>query len=121
MGLTTTTTNFGGFTLAQGGFALSGLLNVAGTTTLAAGTITNVSGGFISTGTLAVNGQLQLTLGSSRLAEVIDRHQAVVAFHGHAHHGKPEGKTIGGIPVHNVALSLLMAQQPPCPYRVVEI
>ena len=27
-------------------------------------------------------------LGSSRLAEVIDRHQAVVAFHGHAHHGK---------------------------------
>ena len=46
-------------------------------------------------------------LGSSRLAEVIDRHQAVVAFHGHAHHGKPDGKTIGGVPVHNVALSLL--------------
>jgi Icc-related predicted phosphoesterase len=60
-------------------------------------------------------------LGSSRLAEVIDRHQAVVAFHGHAHHGKPEGKTIGGVPVHNVAVSLLMAQNPPCPYRVVEI
>jgi uncharacterized protein len=60
-------------------------------------------------------------LGSSRLAEVIDRHQAVVAFHGHAHHGKPDGKTIGGIPVHNVALSLLMAQNPPCPYRVIEI
>jgi Icc-related predicted phosphoesterase len=60
-------------------------------------------------------------LGSSRLAEVIDRHQAVVAFHGHAHHGKPDGKTIGGIPVHNVALSILMSQSPPCPYRVFDI
>ncbi len=37
-------------------------------------------------------------LGSSRLAEVIDRHRAMVAFHGHAHHGKPDGKTIGGVP-----------------------
>jgi uncharacterized protein len=60
-------------------------------------------------------------LGSSRLAEVIDRHQAVIAFHGHAHHGKPDGKTIGGVPVHNVALSILMAQDPPCPYRVFEV
>ncbi|HEY2115828.1 MAG TPA: metallophosphoesterase, partial [Candidatus Angelobacter sp.] len=60
-------------------------------------------------------------LGSSRLAEVIDRHQAVVAFHGHAHHGKPEGKTIGGVPVHNVALSLLMAEDGGKPYRVIEV
>src|SRR5215469_1761368 len=60
-------------------------------------------------------------LGSSRLAEVIDRHGATVAVHGHAHHGKLEGKTTGGIPVHNVALSLLMAQQPPRPYRVLEV
>src|SRR5215470_14639028 len=60
-------------------------------------------------------------LGSSRLAEVIDRHKATVAVHGHAHHGRLEGKTTGGIPVHNVALSLLMAQQPPRPYRVLEI
>jgi len=60
-------------------------------------------------------------LGSSRLAEVIDRHQAVIAFHGHAHHGKPDGKTIGGVPVHNVALSILMAQNPPCPYRVFDV
>jgi uncharacterized protein len=60
-------------------------------------------------------------LGSSRLAEVIDRHQAVVAFHGHAHHGKLEGKTIGGVPVHNVALTLLMAQDPPSPYKVFEV
>src|SRR5215471_6782034 len=60
-------------------------------------------------------------LGSSRLAEVIDRHRATIAVHGHAHHGKLEGKTTGGIPVHNVALSLLMAQQPPRPYRVLEV
>lgn len=60
-------------------------------------------------------------LGSSRLAEVIDRHGAVMAIHGHAHHGQLHGKTTGGIPVHNVALSLLMAQQPPKPYSVLEV
>lgn len=60
-------------------------------------------------------------LGSSRLAEVIDRHGAVLAIHGHAHHGQLVGKTTGGIPVHNVALSLLMAQQPPRPYRILEV
>jgi uncharacterized protein len=60
-------------------------------------------------------------LGSSRLAEVIDRHGAKIAIHGHAHHGQLEGRTTGGVPVHNVALSLLMAQQPPRPYRVIEV
>jgi Icc-related predicted phosphoesterase len=60
-------------------------------------------------------------LGSSRLAEVIDRHGAALAVHGHAHHGQPDGKTTAGVPVHNVALSLLLAQQPPRPYRVFEV
>ncbi|HLJ27261.1 MAG TPA: metallophosphoesterase [Candidatus Angelobacter sp.] len=60
-------------------------------------------------------------MGSSRLAEVIDRHGAVLAIHGHAHHGQLEGKTTGGVPVHNVALGLLMAQQPPRPYRILEV
>jgi uncharacterized protein len=60
-------------------------------------------------------------LGNSRLAEVIDRHQASMAFHGHAHHGQLEGKTTGGIPVHNVALTLLMSQSPPLPYRVFDL
>ena len=60
-------------------------------------------------------------LGSSRLAEVIDRHQAVLALHGHAHHGRLDGKTTAGIPVHNVAMSLLLAQDPPKPYRVFEV
>src|SRR5260370_37932292 len=43
-------------------------------------------------------------LGSSRLAEVIDRHGAALALHGHAHHGKLDGVTIGGVPVRNVAV-----------------
>jgi Icc-related predicted phosphoesterase len=60
-------------------------------------------------------------LGSSRMAEVIDRHGAVLALHGHAHHGQLEGKTTGGVPVHNVALSLLMAQAESRPYRVLEV
>jgi uncharacterized protein len=60
-------------------------------------------------------------LGSSRLAEVIDRHQAAMALHGHAHHGRLDGKTTGGVPVHNVAISLLLAQNPAKPYRVFEI
>src|SRR5579864_2648279 len=60
-------------------------------------------------------------LGSSRLAEVIDRHGAKLALHGHAHHGRLDGKTTGGVPVHNVAMSLLMAQNSGKPYRVFEI
>jgi Icc-related predicted phosphoesterase len=60
-------------------------------------------------------------LGSSRFGEVIDRFGAALAIHGHAHHGRLEGHTTGGIPVYNVALSLLMAQQPPCVYRVFDV
>ncbi|HLJ87350.1 MAG TPA: metallophosphoesterase [Candidatus Angelobacter sp.] len=60
-------------------------------------------------------------LGTSRLAEVIDRHGATLAVHGHAHHGHLVGKTQGGIPVHNVALPLLLARTPPVPYEVFDI
>ena len=60
-------------------------------------------------------------LGSSRLAEVIDRHQALAAFHGHAHHGALQGATLGGVPVYNVAVPLLLRQNHNCPYRVVEV
>jgi Icc-related predicted phosphoesterase len=60
-------------------------------------------------------------LGTSRLAEVVDRHGADLVVHGHAHHGTPDGRTTAGIPVHNVAITLLQAQQPSCVYRVFDI
>jgi Icc-related predicted phosphoesterase len=48
-------------------------------------------------------------LGSSRLAETIDRYDHVrVAVHGHAHRGSYAGRTPRGVPVHNVAAPLLM-------------
>ena len=47
-------------------------------------------------------------LGSSRLAETIDRYDHVkVAVHGHAHRGAYAGHTPRGVPVHNVAAPLL--------------
>jgi len=65
--------------------------------------------------------QIYPYLGSGRLSEVIDRHQAILAVHGHAHHGTLEGKTTGGVPVYNVALHLLMARTPPAPYRLFDV
>src|SRR6266513_1092505 len=62
--------------------------------------------------------QIYPYLGSGRLSEIIDRHQAMMAVHGHAHHGALEGKTTGGVPVYNVALHLLMARTPAVPYRL---
>src|ERR1700730_17247761 len=35
-------------------------------------------------------------LGTSRLAEVVDRHGADMVLHGHAHHGQMEGRTTAG-------------------------
>ena len=54
-------------------------------------------------------------LGSSRLEEPIDRYRACVVFHGHAHNGRPEGHTRGGVPVYNVAMSLLRRHYPDNP------
>jgi Icc-related predicted phosphoesterase len=60
-------------------------------------------------------------LGTSRLAEVIDRHGADLVVHGHAHHGQLEGKTTGGSPVYNVAVTLLQAREPSSVYRIFDI
>jgi uncharacterized protein len=60
-------------------------------------------------------------LGTSRLAEVVDRHGADLVLHGHAHNGRPNGATTTGIPVHNVAITLLQSQNPPTVYRVFEV
>jgi Icc-related predicted phosphoesterase len=60
-------------------------------------------------------------LGSSRLGEVIDRHGADLVLHGHAHHGTRKGKTTGGIPVHNVAITLLQSSDPSRAYEIFEL
>lgn len=60
-------------------------------------------------------------LGTSRLAEVVDRHGADFILHGHAHHGAEDGRTTAGIPVHNVAITLLQSRQPPAVYRLFDV
>jgi Icc-related predicted phosphoesterase len=45
-------------------------------------------------------------LGSSRLAETIDRFNVSAVVHGHVHRGKYEGRTPGGTRVYNVASSV---------------
>lgn len=60
-------------------------------------------------------------LGTSRLMAPIENYNVSIVFHGHAHHGTPRGKTVGGIPVYNVAFPLLSKIQPLEPYVIVEI
>jgi Icc-related predicted phosphoesterase len=61
-------------------------------------------------------------LGSSRLEEPITRFSVAAAFHGHAHHGSLEGRTMNNVPVYNVALPLLARSVPARPpFRVVEV
>ncbi len=60
-------------------------------------------------------------LGSSRLAEVIDRHGADMVVHGHAHSGSPEGKTTAGCPVYNVAMGINQAKGAGRVYRILEV
>jgi Icc-related predicted phosphoesterase len=61
-------------------------------------------------------------LGSSRLEEPLNRYQVTAVFHGHAHHGSPEGKTREGVPVYNVSLKVLrQALDGRPPFRVLEV
>lgn len=61
-------------------------------------------------------------LGCSRLEEPLNRYPVTAVVHGHAHHGSPEGKTRGDVPVYNVALPLLRRQFPERPpFRLLEI
>ena len=55
-------------------------------------------------------------LGNSMLGEAIDRSGADLVLHGHAHHGCLTGTTHGGVPVRNVAQSVIRA-----PYVVFTI
>jgi Icc-related predicted phosphoesterase len=61
-------------------------------------------------------------LGSSRLEEPLSRYPVDVVFHGHAHHGAPQGRTMGDVPVYNVSMMLLQRTYPDRPaFRVVEL
>ncbi len=60
-------------------------------------------------------------LGCSRLEEPISRYPVTAVFHGHAHHGKAEGRTRNQVPVYNVSMSLLRQLTPDRPYRVIEV
>jgi Icc-related predicted phosphoesterase len=60
-------------------------------------------------------------LGSARLADAIDRFENVKAVvHGHAHHGKYEGRTPRGTPVYNVA-QFVCREKFDRPYALIEI
>jgi Icc-related predicted phosphoesterase len=61
-------------------------------------------------------------LGSSRLEEPLTRFEVSAVVHGHAHKGAPEGRTSTGIPVYNVAMTVLRASYPDRPpYRIIEV
>lgn len=61
-------------------------------------------------------------LGSTRLEDPINRHAVDVVYHGHAHHGCPEGRTMAGIPVYNVSIALMQHHFPERPpFRVTEL
>lgn len=61
-------------------------------------------------------------LGTSRLEEPLIRYPVSTVLHGHAHRGSPEGKTVNGTPVYNVALPLLKRTYPERPaFRLIEL
>jgi Icc-related predicted phosphoesterase len=61
-------------------------------------------------------------LGSSRLEEPLNRYPVNAVVHGHAHHGRPEGRTRGDVPVYNVSLPLLERLFPDRPpFRLIEL
>lgn len=60
-------------------------------------------------------------LGCSRLEEPLTRYPVTAVFHGHAHHGRPEGRTRTNVPVFNVSLALMREVFPERPFRLLEI
>jgi Icc-related predicted phosphoesterase len=60
-------------------------------------------------------------LGCSRLEEPLGRYPVSAVFHGHAHHGQPEGRTSKNVPVYNVSMSLMREVFPDRPFRLLEI
>ncbi len=60
-------------------------------------------------------------LGCSRLEEPLGRYPVTAVFHGHAHHGQPEGRTAKDVPVYNVSMSLMREVFPDRPFRIFEL
>jgi Icc-related predicted phosphoesterase len=60
-------------------------------------------------------------LGCSRLEDPITRFPVTAVFHGHAHHGAPEGRTRTNVPVYNVSASLMREHFPDRPFRLIEL
>ncbi|MGE5179623.1 MAG: metallophosphoesterase family protein [Bacteroidota bacterium] len=60
-------------------------------------------------------------LGSTRLEEPLNRFEVAAVFHGHAHHGRPEGRTTTGIPVYNVSLPLMRRTDAAMLVRMVDL
>jgi Icc-related predicted phosphoesterase len=61
-------------------------------------------------------------LGSSRLEEPLLRHPVNLVVHGHAHHGRLEGRTRNGVPVYNVCVTVLERRAPGLPpYWLVDL
>jgi Icc-related predicted phosphoesterase len=60
-------------------------------------------------------------LGCSRLEEPLTRYPVSAVFHGHAHHGQPEGRTRTDVPVFNVSASLMREHFPDRPFRLIEV
>jgi Icc-related predicted phosphoesterase len=60
-------------------------------------------------------------LGCSRLEEPLGRYSVTAVLHGHAHNGKPEGRTSTDVPVYNVALPLMRRLTPQQPFRILDI
>jgi Icc-related predicted phosphoesterase len=61
-------------------------------------------------------------LGSSRLEDPLGHYPVTAVFHGHAHHGRPEGRTRNDVPVYNVAMPLLAHLSPgQPPFRLIEL
>ncbi|AKD03941.1 metallophosphoesterase [Pontibacter korlensis] len=60
-------------------------------------------------------------LGSSRLAEPINRRGVIAAFHGHAHIGTLEGETSKGVKVFNVSKPVLQKEGFDPPFYILEV
>ena len=60
-------------------------------------------------------------LGCSRLEEPLTRYPVSAVFHGHAHHGQPEGRTSTNVPVFNVCMSLMREVFPERPFRLIDV